>query len=119
MNALAPTPRVRTVDPTSYVPLASFSCGGSSDYEREVDDIVADLHRGRSPWESVRVAEAPGGDRMGLCLLQRRGLPGAAPDAAYIGLLSVAAGWRGSRLPDGGRLGSLLLGDSLEQVMEI
>jgi hypothetical protein len=149
MSALAPAPRVRSVDdPTTYTSLGSFSCGGISDYEQEVDAIVARLHGGGVPYESLRVAEdSDTGQLMGLCLVQRRPLEPsvvealrirerrqrvfrqrhhrqrrlrvAADDAAYVGLISISEPWRGRRLANGGRLGSLLLGDSLKQIMRI
>jgi hypothetical protein len=123
MSALAPAPRVRSVDPIAYAPLGSFSCGASSHFEDEVNDGAAKLHRGIGAWEAVRVAETPvSGELMGFCLIQRRSLdlpPVCVADAAYVALIAVAVSWRGCRLPDGGRLGNVILRDALEQIMQL
>ncbi len=118
MPALARQPRVRSVDPRTYAPFRDFCCGGDSEYEREVDEIVAMLHAGDQPTVVVRVAEVIADDGshtfLGLCAVARRSLLDV--DAAYVALLAVDSRWRGHRLPDGGRLGVLLLGDALDQI---
>ncbi len=101
MEPLATVPRVRSVDETTYPQFNGFSCGGSAAYEREVDDLIAAVHRGEvCSIEDTRVAEDPdSGVLLGFCLIQRRMLK--EPDDAYIGLIGVSVACRGRRLPDG------------------
>ena len=119
MPTLATAPRVRSIDPTSYLPLARFSCGGDSDYEREVDELVGKLHAGDVRCVVLRAAEDPNTDSLiGVCGVSRRPL-GYAADAAYIAVIGISSRWRGYRLLDGGRLGQFLLGDALDQIKAI
>jgi ribosomal protein S18 acetylase RimI-like enzyme len=116
LPVLATNPRVRSVDPTAYAAFATFSCGTSTDYEREVNEIVGKLHRGELPTEVVRVAEHPdSGDLIGLCVVSRRPFR-TQRDAAYVQLIARSAASRGTRLPRGRRLGEFLLGDALEAI---
>jgi hypothetical protein len=116
MPALATPPRVRSVDPTAYTPFSTFSCGGSTDHEDEVDLLVGWLHAGKFDPAVVRVTEDPETDGLvGFCVVERRPFR-TDPDTAYIALIGVSADWRGTRLPDGGRLGAFILGDALNQI---
>lgn len=120
MTTLATTPRVRSVDPTAYLPLRDFSCGGTVAYEREVDEIARMLCRGEVAFEAVRVAEdAETGRLIGLCVVARRDIDEVTDDAAYIALIGVDARWRGRRLPDGTRIGVFLVGDALREIARI
>jgi ribosomal protein S18 acetylase RimI-like enzyme len=110
---------VRSVDPTTYLPLRSFSCGSSNAAEREVDKIVGMVAGGEVDFEVVRVAENdPDGSLMGLCVVSHREFE-AEEDPAYVQVIARAAACRGYRLPDGGRLGDLLLSDALTQIKMI
>lgn len=116
---LASAPRVRSVDPTTYLPFADFSCGGESAYEQEVDAVVSLLYRGEMEYVVVRVAEDPDtNDLIGLCAVSRRRF-GYTYDAAYIAVIALNGTYRGHRLPDGRRLGEFLLGDALDQIKAI
>jgi hypothetical protein len=119
MEPLATVPRVRSVDETTYPQFAGFYCGGSAVYEREVDDLIAAACCGKmGPIEDACVAEDPdSGLLLGFCLIQRRVLKD--PDDAYIALIAVSAACRGRRLPDGTRLGGLLLGDALMRIKRL
>ena len=118
MPALASAPRLRSVDPTTYAAFRNFSCGGTSEFEREVDGIVAMHVRGEQPSKVVRVAEASG-ELAGFCIVTQRTLDTIALNAAYIALIAISAPFRGRRLPDGGRISDLLLHDALEQAKQL
>lgn len=111
---------MRSVDPTAYTPFSTFSCGGSTDHEDEVDLLARDwLYAGKFDPAAVRVTEDPDTDSLiGFCVVERRAFR-ADTDAAYIALIGVATDWRGTRLPDGGRLGGFILGDALNQIKAI
>ena len=123
MAVLAAPPRARFVDPTLYAPFSAFSCGDSTSYEREVNEIVAKLYVGQGVGIDVRVAEeATTGEFLGLCGVQARPLVLGPPhppisDAAYICAIGVPKDCRGKyRLPDGTRIGDFLLADALAQI---
>lgn len=108
MSALPGAPRARWVDPTVYLPLKRFSCGGTSPHETEVDDIAHKLYAGKITGASIRVAENPStGDLLGFCGHHQRPLPPDYLDAAYVMVIAVAAGARRQRI------GDFLLSDAL------
>lgn len=120
---LAEWPRVNTVVPTSYEPLASFSCGSRFAWERIVNDAFRKYARGEAPEALVmRVAEEDRtGEFIGACCFMPRPLV-LTPrpdieDAAYIPVLGVTTSYRGQRMPDGERIGEFLVDDTLSEIM--
>lgn len=123
MSALAAVPRARSVNPMLYAPLDGFTCGTTTSFEREVNEIVQALYDGAALGVHVRVAEDNGtGEFLGVCGIVQRPLllappHGPIPDAAYIAVIAVPLSCRGKhRLPDGTRLGEFLLKDALRLI---
>lgn len=112
-------------DPTSDELLADFVCGGTSDYERDVEALLDQL-RELSPEEAlayeIRVAEARHADDLiGVSVFQKRSLGGSDEyaDAVYLALSAINEPYRGWRMPDGTtRIGTFLLCDTLAQIDE-
>jgi hypothetical protein len=111
---LTALPRVRLVAATDST-LSQFSCGGLTPYERDVDETVAELHRGMHPHLDLQIAEDPTtGELVGLSaveLVSRYGTPHSA-------LTAINHPFRGSRLPDGGRIGDFLMAAKLQRIKE-
>jgi hypothetical protein len=80
--------QLRWADPKTVSGLATFSCGGSSPHEVEVDELVHELHA-HGPM-NVRVAEDAVGDVAGICMFHPRAL----------GPFTDAANFRGARVGD-------------------
>jgi hypothetical protein len=109
-------------DPASYKPLAGFACGGESDYEHEVEGVLDQL-RELSPEDAdeyrIRAAEArDDGDLIALSVFHKRplGESGLLRDAVYLALAAVNEPYRGRRMPDGTRIGTFMLCDTLAQI---
>jgi hypothetical protein len=111
-------PRLREVDPRAEPLLADFSCGGTRDYERVVDEVVEAFHGYHVPRQlQFTIAEdLDTGQLVGVCALHARELPGVALSAMYVGVIGINVAYRGGRLPDGSRIGDLLLADALARV---
>lgn len=100
--------------------MRTFSCGGASPYEADVDKIVAGLAQGSYPQLSLRVAERPtDGALIGLCATQNRPFNDdpVEPDSAYVGVIAVNEPFRGQTW-DGAGLGDLLLNDALSCIRD-
>lgn len=123
MSTLEALPRLRSVDPTTHRGLDEFCSGTTYAYERDVNKIVSQLHRGAGPGVAVRVAEDAGtGELVGICGFGPRPMIPAWPepafdDAVYLWVIGINVAYRGLRLPDGDkRVGEHLLLDALEQI---
>jgi ribosomal protein S18 acetylase RimI-like enzyme len=110
--------QIDVVDPTREHLLLDFSCGGSTPYEREVDEIVEQYRNGhQAPFLQFTMAHGPRtGELYGVCAVFARWLPDVSPAAMYVGVIGVAEGARGRRLPGDVRLGDRLLEDALARV---
>ncbi len=119
-------PQLRSIpDPTSYEPLAGFSCGKAA-HERDVDKAVDELLEMSSEEAAtyeVRVAEdRVTGDLIGISCFHKRPLSDDEifADAVYLAVIAINEPYRGWRLPDGvTRIGTFLLCDSLAQIGHI
>ena len=119
LHALRSVPTIKAVDAAAYSALEGFTCGGGSEYELEVDDILRSYAHGHSPtWLTVIVAEDPDADHalVGACGVHQRALPRVDPGTMYVGVIGVTEDYRGRRLPDGEtRIGDFLLHRALLQ----
>ncbi|HEY4812862.1 MAG TPA: hypothetical protein VIH71_17580 [Solirubrobacteraceae bacterium] len=122
MELLADEPRVKYAVPMEYEPLASFSCGDTYPWERELNGMFRSLARGRSPdIVAVRVAEdKETGAFIGAgCYLPLplTLMPGPdIEDAACIPALGISEEFRGRRMPDETRIGAFLIADILAEI---
>ena len=119
MPTLAEIPRVEFVAPADCPPLATFSCGSSSPWEDEVDEIFRGLSSHPEPL--VRVAyDSSTGDLIGAGFYEARSpvghMPGRDDDAAYIVALSLTEQYRGWDTPEGTPIGDFLLEDLLVRI---
>ena len=110
-------------EPSSYAPLAHFSCGGNSDYEVDADKAIKellDLSDEECEEFEIRVAESPDSHALiGVTIFHERALGPFSP-AICLALLAVGEPFRGWRMPDGAtRVGTFLLCDALAQTKQI
>jgi len=113
---LSLVPSVRFDDPLNDPALAGFTTGGASAYEREVDEIVKAFYDGHQPDQlQFLIAEAPGAT-VCVCAIHERPLQGVDPGAMYVGVIGVAAAFRGCYLPTGESLGDFMLTRSLAEL---
>jgi len=117
-------PRMRWVaDPSSYAPLDTCACGGTSDPELDVEGHLDELREIGPDTYKTRVAEArDSGEIIGVSVLDQRKLADEEPflSAAYLALSLINQPYRGMRMPDGvTRIGTFLLCDTLLQIEEM
>lgn len=114
---------MRTIDPTEYPPLASFSCGNDSESAEDADQIVGELLQGEPPDATTRVAEHPDTNAlMAVSARVPRALiptddPPLAGNPIAIGLLGVDAAFHGTLLLGGTMsLGAYMVRDVLREI---
>jgi len=116
---LSADPVVRLADPRTEPALAAFTCGGSTEYEREVDRIVVGYHsQSAAPFQMFTMAETRSTppELIACCASFSRPLPPVTPGAIYLAVIGISGAFRGRRLADRSRVGDLMLGDMLERV---
>jgi ribosomal protein S18 acetylase RimI-like enzyme len=119
-------PLTRSIsDPTSYQPFAGFSCGDKEDHEQDVNDALVgllDLPPKQAESVEFRVAETQvTRDLIGTSAFLKKPLPtkpeqDAYADAVYLAVLAISESYRGTRMPDGTRIGTFLLCDAFCQI---